>query len=209
MWPVIYIALSLVVVLIALVLFAAFDLILDIRLDENGFSRKFNVRWMGISRTIKLEGEEKMPEKEIPGKKEKKDKKKGKKEKKEKKKKWGREDVSWYLGIVRDVERPLIKLVSGLIHSVRIHNFSFDLEFGLPDPADTGMACGFLHPLLSSIKHRCRVCRYWIEPRFDDVALEFHLLATIRLRPYSLIPPVMGFVLNGKVLRSGWKLFRR
>ena len=74
------------------------------------------------------------------------------------------------------------------------------MAFGLDDPADTGILCGFIHSIAGLVYNRCRHCSFSINPVFMNPIMDFRGSIEIRVRIYSLIFPMLRFMLNRKTL---------
>ncbi|NOQ48170.1 MAG: DUF2953 domain-containing protein [Methanococcoides sp.] len=102
------------------------------------------------------------------------------------------------------IKGQFIHLMKGLLFQLQIRDLAFDLTYGLPDPADTGMVCGYLHTLASIVRGRARSFSYSLYPVFMEEAFDVHLSGSIRFRIGSFIPPLLMFIFNVKVLKTGW-----
>lgn len=102
------------------------------------------------------------------------------------------------------IKGQFLHLVKGLLFQLQIRDLAFDLTYGLPDPADTGMMCGYLHTLASMVRGRGRSFSYSLYPVFMDEVFDMHLSGSIRFRIGSFIPPLLMFIFNVKVLKTGW-----
>ncbi len=108
---------------------------------------------------------------------------------------------------VRDflnMAEPLMRLIKDFIFAFRIKYLDIEVRFGLKDPACTGIITGFLHAAgLSRPIHNIR----WT-PDFTDQAFDWDVKGKASLMPVRLIPPVARFIMNGQVMRSGWRILR-
>jgi hypothetical protein len=111
-----------------------------------------------------------------------------------------REKLHWGMEAYKALRKPLFRLFSDMLNAIKIKNLKADLTFGLPDPADTGMLCGFIHAVLGTVYSRCRSCSFSVCPVFMESLLDFNGSAEIRVKIYSLILPIIKFILNGKTL---------
>ncbi|NPE31629.1 DUF2953 domain-containing protein [Methanococcoides sp. SA1] len=102
------------------------------------------------------------------------------------------------------IKGQFLHLMKGLLFQLQIRDLAFDLTYGLPDPADTGMVCGYLHTLASIVRGRARKFSYSLYPVFMDEVFDVHLSGSIRFRIGSFIPPLLMFIFNVKVLKTGW-----
>jgi hypothetical protein len=180
--------------------------IIDISKKNDLIDKRVTFKWMGLSYTIK--------KKEKEGKKDKGTKKrKDKKETEDKEKKSEKESSIWNIsdvfGIIRTLKKPFLRLLDGLLRVFKIQKVSNDITFGFPDPSDTGIVCGFLYATNALLHQKCKVCSYSINPQFMDNVFDFHFIAEVRLRIFSLFLPVLCFVSNRKVLSVAWTIIRR
>ncbi|ABE52469.1 DUF2953 domain-containing protein [Methanococcoides burtonii] len=102
------------------------------------------------------------------------------------------------------IKGQFLHLMKGLLFQLHIRDLVFDLTYGLSDPADTGMLCGYLHTLASIVRGRARSFSYSLYPVFMEEAFDMHLSGSIRFRIGSFIPPLLMFIFNVKVLKTGW-----
>ncbi len=211
---------ALVILLLALlVFFCAVDLMVDLRTKGQDISGKIVIKWLFISYSrvfypTKSKGSDLKKEQDA-----------GKKEEVEKsvpasirhvdgvpdknigKKKKGLKAKD-ALRIFNNIKSPLFRLFRGTMRNLMLRCGKCDLRFGLPDPADTGMLCGFLFGAFGSLHQYWHDFSYFLEPRFDEKALDLQLTADIRLRIYKLIPVFLRFAFDRRVLRTGWLLVR-
>lgn len=93
-----------------------------------------------------------------------------------------------------------VRTASALFRRISIHEFRLHTAFGFDNPADTGIAYGYLSPMLVAASAggfdvRC-------QPVFADATLQGMARASIRVRPLSVIGVLVGFVLSGPALRA-------
>lgn len=112
------------------------------------------------------------------------------------------------LRIFNNIKSPLFRLFRGTMRNLMLRCGKCDLRFGLPDPADTGMLCGFLFGAFGSLHQYWHDFSYFLEPNFDEKALDLQLMADVRLRIYKFIPVFLRFVFDWRVLRTSWLLIR-
>ena len=124
-----------------------------------------------------------------------------------------REMLYWGLKALRELKKPFLRLISDLLHGIKIKNLDSRLIFGLSDPADTGMLCGFIHAVAGLIYSRCTHCSFLIRPVFMNPMLDFREDAEIRVRIYSMIFPFIKFIFNRNTLSFiyafGKEIFRK
>lgn len=119
-----------------------------------------------------------------------------------------REKLHWGLEAYKALRKPLFRLFSDMLNAIKIKNLKADLTFGLSDPADTGMLCGFIHAILGMVYSRCRSCSFSVCPVFMESLLDFRGSAEIRIKIYSLIFPFIKFIFNGKTLSFTYSIVK-
>jgi hypothetical protein len=119
-----------------------------------------------------------------------------------------REKLHWGLEAYKALRKPLFRLFSDTLKAIKIKNLKADLTFGLSDPADTGMLCGFIHALLGTVYSRCRSCSFSVCPVFMEPLLDFRGNAEVRIKLYSLIFPFLKFIFNGKTLSFTYSIVK-
>lgn len=217
---------ALIVILLALLtLFCAIDLIVDVKKKGQDISGRVVVKWLFLSysRFFYPSGAESSAPKKgkDAGKKEEMEKSghisamhgetvpeekstdgtKSTKKKKELK-------IKDLVKIFLDVKKPLLRFINDVMCNLRFRSCRCAVTFGLPDPADTGVLCGFLFGIFGSLRHYRQNFSYFLEPRFDDKMLDIELIADVRVRIYRFIFIFLRFALDRGVLRTGWLLVR-
>ncbi|AKB27008.1 hypothetical protein MSSIT_0289 [Methanosarcina siciliae T4/M] len=119
-----------------------------------------------------------------------------------------REKLHWGLEAYKALRKPLFRLFSDTLSAIKIKNLKADLTFGLSDPADTGMLCGFIHALLGTVYSRCRDCSFSVCPVFMETLLDLRGSAEIRIKIYSLIFPFIKFIFNWKTLSFTYSIVK-
>ncbi len=222
---VVQVAALVILLLVLLVLFCAIDLIVDLKKKDQDISGKIVIKWlfisyskvlypsepgssaskkedeagkkeeMGTSIHVNAEHKEKKPEEKITN--------EGKSTKNKKELK-----AKDFIKIYYDIKAPLLRLFKGTMRNLKLRYGRCDVAFGLPDPADTGMLCGFLFGVFGSLHHYWQSFSYFLQPRFDDKVLDLEFMADVRVRIYRFIPTFLRFALDLGVLRTGWLLVR-
>lgn len=209
---------ALVILLLALlVLFCAVDLMVHLSKKGQDISGKIVIKWLFISysrvfyptesKGSKIEqdaGKKEEVEKSAPASIRDAD---GTPDKNIGKKKKGLKAKDVF-GIFNNIKSPLFRLFRGTMRNLMLRCGKCDLRFGLPDPADTGMLCGFLYGAFGSLHQYWHDFSYFLEPSFDEKALDLQLMADVRLRIYKLIPVFLRFAFDRRVLKTGWLLVR-
>ncbi|WP_240664298.1 DUF2953 domain-containing protein [Methanosarcina sp. MSH10X1] len=119
-----------------------------------------------------------------------------------------REKLYWGMEAFRSLRKPLFRLISDLLNGIKIKRLESYVAFGLSDPADTGMLCGFIHSIAGLAYSRCRHCSFSINPVFMDPMVDLRGNMEIRVRIYSLILPMLKFMLNRKTLSFTYSIIK-
>lgn len=217
------VAVLVILLLILLVLFCAIDLVVDLKKRDQDISGKIIVKWLFLSYSkvfyptepktsvskkgqdasekekveksspITVKGADKVPEEKI----------RNEEKSPEKNKELKAKDI---LRIFNNIKSPLLRLFKGTISNIRLRCGNCDLCFGLPDPADTGMLCGFLYGIFGFLHQYWKDFSYFMEPSFHEKAFNIQLMADVRIRIYRFIPVFLRFAFDWGVLRTGWLL---
>jgi hypothetical protein len=102
--------------------------------------------------------------------------------------------------------KQLFRLIRDIVRLPRWQYLLADFQVGLGNPADTGLLFAFIGPATalfqSSFPGRLR-----LEPDFtDEVVLDGHVSAKVRLRPLRLAPPVLRFTCSTATIRAAWQM---
>ncbi|HEY3361773.1 MAG TPA: DUF2953 domain-containing protein [Methanosarcina sp.] len=119
-----------------------------------------------------------------------------------------REMLNWVLKAFRYLRRPLFRLFSDLLNGIKIKRLESYMTFGLSDPADTGILCGFIHAVAGLVYSRCRHCSFSINPVFMNPMVDFRGNMEISVRIYSMIFPMLKFIFNGKTLSFTYSIIK-
>ena len=119
-----------------------------------------------------------------------------------------REMLHWGLEAFRSLRKPLFRLFSDLLNGIKIKRLESNVTFGLSDPADTGMLCGFIHSVTGLVYSRCRHCSFSVIPVFMNPMVDFRGNMEVRVRIYSLVFPVLKFIFNGKTLSFTYSIIK-
>lgn len=208
MLSLIYVILLIFVIIVLLVLFAAIDIFIDISKEGSSLHHVVHVKWLFISRI--LEDNEKIGEElnsldlaevdQVETSESNEDEKSSKF-----KLKW---TIRESIAALKLIFKPVMKLLDGILSSIHIHSFKCDMRFGFDDPANTGVAYGYIHALKGYLLHRCRKLELDVEPVFIDEVLDFFAVVNFRIRLVSLIPVIFTFIFNRNVLRVSWAYLR-
>ncbi|MGP8319457.1 MAG: DUF2953 domain-containing protein [Methanosarcinaceae archaeon] len=195
---IIYAALAIFFLFIGLVIFAVFDVTIDVKINKNVVIRHITIKWMGVSYKFRNGNGKPVKQKD----------KKIKSKIVKKKKKISSIGISSWIRIFRTIQKPVIRFIQDVFGAVKFRKISCDLTYGFSDPADTGMFSGFLYVLKGFFANRCSVFHFSIYPQFQDEIFDIHIITNIHFRISSLYFAVFRFVTNRKVLSAAWKIFR-
>ena len=129
-----------------------------------------------------------------------------KKERESKGQGWSSREI---LSIIRT--RGLIgnlkRFLKGLAGAIRVKRFRARLRMGLEDPADTGMAAGYLWSMIGCLEslHPLDVR---IEPSFHEEVLEGEVEGALRIWPALGVLPLLRFSLSRPMLRAARQAIR-
>ncbi|WMW21886.1 DUF2953 domain-containing protein [Methanolobus mangrovi] len=208
MLSVLVVILLLIILAVLLVLFAAIDIVFEAKGSGTDIEHAVTVHWLLFSRLVspKEDDDEDIPE-------EVKDAEKFvtehvtkhfQKPKKEKKKKKTDMSFSEMVQAFRQLRSPVLRLLKGIIHSIRIPHAKVNVAFGFSDPAYTGMACGYVYALKGYLACHSENLVMQLEPDFVDSRLDLDMSGTVRVRLYRFISVILLFILNWEVLRFSW-----
>ena len=99
--------------------------------------------------------------------------------------------------------RAVFRLVTGLAGCIRFRETSLHLWIGLDDPADMGMLCAWLVPLISILR-RQTAADLLLFPDFEEDRFEAAGHGAVRLIPLEPILVVLRFVLSPSAWQAGW-----
>jgi hypothetical protein len=119
-----------------------------------------------------------------------------------------REKLHWGLEAFKSLRKPLFCLFSDLLNGIKIKRLESYVTFGLSDPADTGILCGFFHAITGLAYSRCRHCNFSINPVFMNPMLDFRGNAEIRVKIYSMIFPIIKFIFNRKTVSFTYSIIK-
>lgn len=119
-----------------------------------------------------------------------------------------KEILHWGLEAFKALRKPALRLFSDLLNGIKIKHLESYITFGLSDPADTGMLCGFIHSVTGLVYSRCRHCSFSVIPVFMNPMVDFRGNMEVRVRIYSLVFPVLKFIFNGKTLSFTYSIIK-
>ena len=101
------------------------------------------------------------------------------------------------------VRSGLLKLIRKILRCFKVRQLDADLRIGLDEPADTGMLCALLYPVLATFSLPSPV-RVRFEPSFSEPALEIDLRGWVRLFPIQMVGSLLQFALS----QAGWRTIK-
>ncbi|WP_406660175.1 DUF2953 domain-containing protein [Methanolobus sp. ZRKC3] len=208
--------LILLLILILLILFAAIDIFIEVEKEGTRMQHLIRVKWLFISHVLKDDTSSKelssteASEKSVSEKESRVDPGSESEFESSSRKRYSdlRSVIREGIAALKMLIKPVLKLLEGLVSVVHIHQLKCKLRFGFDDPAHTGIAYGYSHALKGYLFHKCRKAELDVEPVFIDEVMDILAIAHFRLRIASLIPVILGFILNRNVLRVSWAYIR-
>lgn len=206
-----------IILLFGLVLLAPIDIVFNVRGNLDGVDSRAYVKWTFFSKHFskkKMLVNESASVDRLPGKTDEYVMKNENKVKDKADKDEGSglresfDDISEKGRMVYGIRYQILCLLKGLLSAIHVRDLSCDLDYGLTDPADTGILCGYLYTLASVVHSGCRFFRYSINPWFSEEYLDVRMDGDIRFRVFSLFYPLLRFVFSRKVLSTGWWFLR-
>lgn len=102
---------------------------------------------------------------------------------------------------VKGLPGRIIRLARQILRCLKVRELEADLRVGLDDPADTGMMCAMLWPLLTPLTSSDSV-RLRIVPTFEEATFEGSLHGKIRVFLIQIVGYLLVFVLSPVGLRT-------
>ncbi len=101
--------------------------------------------------------------------------------------------------------RPMLILLKDLINCFGLKHLDIDVRFGANDPSHTGIMAGLLYAMDGFFKKGHNIT--WAAD-FEKPILEWNVIAEVAIIPVRIFPPIMRFITNRQVLRSGFRIIR-
>lgn len=126
----------------------------------------------------------------------------------------GRRQVTYIIRTIRTpgLQENLVQLLRRLLRCVKLRSWFADFRVGLGDPCDTALLVGTASTVAMVVPTRDRVR---LVPAFEDQPLcEGQAGLDARVRPITLLPPVIAFLLSPPTIRVlvtliQWKLAKK
>ncbi|MDK2892529.1 DUF2953 domain-containing protein [Methanohalophilus sp.] len=197
---ILYLLLALIV-LPLLLLFFPVKIYLKARVADGALEHILRINWLGITfnpkRFSRLDRKEK----------ENRQSKRSKKGKKVREK----DKISKTSFLVRQAPQLLIllrQLLCDLWKAVDISSMKVNADLGFADPANTGVAYGFIHAAGSVVHRHIPTFRYDISPVFDDKIIDISVSSTIRIKLYRIVYAALHLLCSGNGRRAIWILWK-
>ena len=115
---------------------------------------------------------------------------------------WSSRDI---LSIIRTkgLIGNLKRLLMGLARALRVRHIKARLRMGFEDPADTGLAAGYLWSMIGYLESHYPLDMK-IEPSFYEEALEGEGEGALRIWPALIVLPLLQFLLSRPTLKATW-----
>ncbi|WP_094227093.1 DUF2953 domain-containing protein [Methanolobus psychrotolerans] len=210
MLSVLTVILLLIVLAVLLVLFAAIDIVFEAKGSGLSIEHSVTVHWLVFSRLVspakedddipvEVENANKFVSEQVT--------RQFQKPKKQKKIK--KISFSEIVQLFKQLKAPVLRLLDGIIHAVRIPYAKVNIVFGFVDPAYTGMAYGYAWALTGYLACHSETLKIKLVPHFVDRRLDLDMSGKVRIRLYRFIPVILLFILDGNVLRFSWHFLRK
>jgi hypothetical protein len=119
---------------------------------------------------------------------------------------WSSQDILSIIRI-RGLMGSLKRFLKGLAGAIRVRRFRVRLRMGLEDPADTGMAAGYLWSMIGCLDSLYPL-DVRIEPCFHEEALEGEVEGALRIWPALGVLPLLRFSISRPMLRAARRAIR-
>lgn len=190
------------IVIPLLLLFIPVKIYLKARVADEVLEHSIRINWLGITvNPERFSRSDKKKEKNNSKSKNKKEEKTGKKE--------GKSKTSFPVKQIPLFLKPAKQLLFDLWKAVDFPLMKVNAAFGFDDPANTGMACGFMHGASGVVHHHIPAFRYNVSPVFDDKRLDFSVSSTIRIKLYRIVFAALHLVYSSdgrRAIRTMWKM---
>ncbi len=126
--------------------------------------------------------------------------------KEEGKKKWTFRKI---VNLARMLLSPLLRLVEDVLKAIHIAEIKCNILYGFDNPADTGIASGYVYAVRGYLNTQYERVRLYAEPTFTEEKMDMHMLADVSFRIVNLLPALVTFIMNRDVRRISWALIRK
>lgn len=109
--------------------------------------------------------------------------------------------LAWDLLHVRGLLRSAARLIVQLLRCVKVRTLRVDFRVDLGDPADTAMIVGPFSQL-AMFAGIWSPYAFRLMPAFDGTLLDGEAVLAARLRPFAVVPPLLGFLFSASTLRA-------
>jgi len=101
----------------------------------------------------------------------------------------------------KGLPRGILKLTRQILGCLKVRQLDANLRAGLDNPANTGIMCAVLWPILLLLGSLGPM-RFRMEPAFDEPAFEVSLHGRVRLFPVQVVRVLLCFVFSPTGLRT-------
>lgn len=112
-----------------------------------------------------------------------------------------------FLRVIRrsSFRRRVLLLVIDVVRALHVRDARLHVWIGLDDPADTGMLCAWVVPVLAILRQHTEA-DLLLFPDFEDFRLEASGHVEIRVSPLAMIWVLALFVISPSTLHAGWTM---
>ena len=109
------------------------------------------------------------------------------------------------LAVIRNgpFRRRVIQFITDMAGAIKVSEAKFHAVAGLDDPADTGMLCGAMYPLLAAL-NLPRSSAVSIQPDFTGEIFQFTGSGNVRIVPLEVLFILVLFILSPPALKMIW-----
>ncbi|MBP2030003.1 hypothetical protein J2755_000937 [Methanohalophilus levihalophilus] len=205
---ILYLLLALIV-LPLLLLFFPVKIHLKARVGTEALEHSIRINWLGITvNPERFSRSDKGKKKEKKESEPKKAESKKNKKKEETTKKKGKGKSSFSIKQIPIFLNPVRQLLFDLWKAVDFPLMKINAAFGFDDPANTGMACGFMYGAAGVVNHHIPSFKYNVSPVFDDRKLDFSVSSTIRIKLYRIVFAALHVLYSKDGRRAIWAAWK-
>jgi len=115
--------------------------------------------------------------------------------------------VRRFLRVIRrsSFRRRVLRLVIDLVRALHVRDARLHVWIGLDDPADTGMLCAWVVPVLAILRQHTEA-DLLLFPDFEEFCFEASGHGEIRISPLAMIWVLALFVISPSTLHAGWTM---
>lgn len=106
-------------------------------------------------------------------------------------------------GDIFDLIRPMFQLLKDLIKCFHFEDINIKVKFGANDPAYTGILTGIFYAMTSYFQSGNKI-RLAVD--FERPCLEWDMVVKAAFTPIRMLPVIMRFITDRRVLKSGFRM---